>query len=227
MKIPNGVKAILLIVLVLAVDQIVKFHIKTSMTLGESIYVLGNWFQIRFIENPGMAFGLDIPGKWGKPLLTIFRIIAVIVIGWYLRQLVLKKVNTGLILCVALIFAGATGNIIDSVFYGRLFNESTYFTVASLFPEEGGYAPLLYGKVVDMLYFPVIHGHFPKWLPFRAGEEFIFFRPIFNLADTSITTGILTILVFQKRFFHPHLEEGAKATEPEERLGEEEVNSEK
>jgi signal peptidase II len=208
MKIPNGVKAILLIVLVLAVDQIVKFHIKTSMTLGESIYVLGNWFQIRFIENPGMAFGLDIPGKWGKPLLTIFRIIAVIVIGWYLRQLVLKKVSTGLILCVALIFAGATGNIIDSVFYGRLFNESTYFTVASLFPEEGGYAPLLYGKVVDMLYFPIIHGHFPQWFPVRAGEEFIFFRPIFNLADTSITTGIFTILVFQKRFFHHQLEEG-------------------
>lgn len=225
MKIPNGVKAILLIVLVLAVDQIVKFHIKTSMTLGESIYVLGNWFQIRFIENPGMAFGLDIPGKWGKPLLTIFRIIAVIVIGWYLRQLVLKKVSTGLILCVALIFAGATGNIIDSVFYGRIFNESTYFTVASLFPEEGGYAPLLYGKVVDMLYFPVIHGHYPQWFPGRAGEEFIFFRPIFNLADTSITTGILTILVFQKRFFHHQLEEGATATELEERMGEEEVKS--
>ncbi len=227
MKIPNGVKAISLIVLVLVVDQVVKFQIKTSMTLGESIYVLGNWFQIRFIENPGMAFGLDIPGKLGKPLLTLFRIIAVVVIGWYLGQLVRRKVSTGLILCVALIFAGATGNIIDSVFYGRIFSESTYFTVASLFPEEGGYAPLLYGKVVDMLYFPVIHGHFPKWLPFRAGEEFIFFRPIFNLADTSITTGILTILVFQKRFFHPHLEEGAKATDQEERMGEEEVNSEK
>jgi len=206
MKISNSVKAILLIVLVLLVDQIVKFQIKTTMTLGESIYVLGRWFQIRFIENPGMAFGLDIPGKWGKPVLTLFRIIAVAIIGWYLRQLILKKVKTGLILCVALIMAGASGNIIDSVFYGRIFNESTYFTVASLFPEGGGYAPLLYGKVVDMLYFPIIQGHFPQWFPFRAGEEFIFFRPIFNLADSSITIGIFAILIFQRRFFHEHLE---------------------
>jgi signal peptidase II len=204
MKISNGVKAILLIALVLLVDQIIKFQIKTSMTLGESIYVFGNWFQIRFIENPGMAFGLDIPGKWGKPVLTVFRIIAVVAIGWYLKQLIIKKVKTGLILCVALILAGATGNIIDSVFYGQIFNESTYFTVASLFHERGGYAPLLYGKVVDMLYFPLFQGHFPQWFPFRAGEEFIFFRPIFNLADSSISVGILTILVFQKRFFVGH-----------------------
>lgn len=204
MKIPDGVKAISLIVLVLLVDQIVKIHIKTSMTLGESIYVLGNWFQIRFIENPGMAFGLDIPGKWGKPVLTIFRIIAVTAIGWYLHQLLAKKVKTGLVLCVALIMAGASGNIIDSIFYGRIFNESTYFTVARMFPEEGGYAPLLYGKVVDMLYFPVIQGHIPQWFPFRAGEEFIFFRPIFNLADSAITIGILIILIFQRKFFHGH-----------------------
>ena len=201
MKVSDGVKAISLIILVLLVDQIVKFQIKTSMTIGESISVFGNWFQIRFIENPGMAFGFDIPGKWGKPVLTLFRIIAVIAIGWYLNKLIVKKVGTGLILCVALILAGATGNIIDSVFYGRIFNESTYFTVATLFPDGGGYAPVLYGKVVDMLYFPVIQGHLPQWFPFRAGEEFIFFRPIFNLADSSISIGILTILVFQKRFF--------------------------
>jgi signal peptidase II len=201
MKVSNGVKAISLIVMVLLVDQIIKFQIKTSMTIGEYIPVFGNWFQIRFIENPGMAFGLDIPGRWGKPVLTIFRIIAVIAIGWYLNQLISKRVKTGLILCVALILAGATGNIIDSMFYGMIFNESTYFTVATIFPEGGGYAPLLFGKVVDMLYFPLIQGHFPQWFPWRAGEEFIFFRPIFNLADTSISTGILTILVFQKRFF--------------------------
>ena len=207
MKISNLVKAITLIVLVLLIDQVVKFQIKTTMTIGESISVFGNWFQIRFIENPGMAFGLDIPGKWGKPVLTIFRIIAVVAIGWYLNQLIIKKAHTGLILCVALILAGAAGNIIDSVFYGLIFNESTYFQVATLFPEEGGYAPLLYGKVVDMLYFPVIHGHFPSWFPGRGGEEFIFFRPIFNLADTSISVGILTILVFQRRFFPHHEEE--------------------
>jgi len=204
MKLSNGIKAVLLIVLVLLADQIIKYQVKTSMTIGESIYVLGKWFQIRFIENPGMAFGLDIPGKWGKPLLTAFRIIAVVAIGWYLRQLVVKKVKTGLILCVSLIFAGAAGNIIDSVFYGIIFNESTYFTVASLFPEGGGYASLLYGRVVDMLYFPLIQSHFPQWFPFKAGEEFIFFRPIFNLADTSISVGIFVVLIFQKRYFHGH-----------------------
>jgi signal peptidase II len=209
MKISNGAKAVLLIVLVLLIDQIVKIQIKTTMTIGESIPVFGNWFQIRFIENPGMAFGLDIPGKWGKPVLTLFRIIAVVAIGWYLNQLITKKVSTGLILCIALIMAGATGNIIDSVFYGLIFNESTYFTVATMFPEGGGYAPFLYGKVVDMLYFPIINGHFPQWFPFKAGEEFLFFRPIFNLADTSISVGILTILVFQKRFFNEETGETA------------------
>jgi signal peptidase II len=201
MKVSNGVKAISLIVLILIVDQLIKFHIKTSMTLGQSIYVFGHWFQIRFIENPGMAFGIDIPGRWGKPVLTVFRIFAVIAIGWYLHQLIVKKLQTGLILCVAMILAGATGNIIDSVFYGLIFNESTYFGVATFLPEHGGYAPLLYGRVVDMLYFPIIHGHFPQWSPWRAGEEFVFFRPIFNMADSCITIGILTILVFQRRFF--------------------------
>jgi signal peptidase II len=164
----------LLIFLVLLLDQLVKIQIKTSMTIGQSIYVFGNWFQIRFIENPGMAFGLDIPGKWGKPVLTIFRIIAVVAIGWYLKQLINRKAKTALILCVALIMAGASGNIIDSVFYGRIFSESTYFSVATLFPPEGGYAPVLYGKVVDMLYFPVIHGRIPQW--FLPPGEFI--RPI-------------------------------------------------
>jgi signal peptidase II len=202
MKISKGAQAIALILLILLVDQVIKFQIKTTMTLGESITVFGNWFFIKFIENPGMAFGLDIPGRWGKPMLTLFRIIAVIAIGWYLRELVKNHVNTGLILCVALIFAGAMGNIIDSVFYGLIFNESTYYTVARLFPPDGGYASLLHGRVVDMLYFPIIKGTYPGWFPFSPGEEFIFFRPIFNIADSSITTGILIILLFQKRFFH-------------------------
>jgi len=201
MRISNGVKAVSLILLILLIDQIVKIQIKTTMTIGESITVFGNWFFIKFIENPGMAFGLDIPGKMGKPVLTIFRIIAVIAIGWYLHQLIIKKVKTGLILCVALIFAGAMGNIIDSVFYGVIFNESTYFNIAQIFPPEGGYSSLLHGRVVDMLYFPVIRGTYPSWFPFYAGQDFVFFRPIFNIADSSISAGIISILLFQKRYF--------------------------
>jgi len=211
MKISNGVKAVSLILLILLIDQIVKIEIKTTMTIGESITIFRNWFFIKFIENPGMAFGLDIPGKWGKPVLTVFRIIAVIAIGWYLRELVIKKVTTGLILCVALIFAGAMGNIIDSVFYGLLFNESTYFNIAQLFPKEGGYGALLHGRVVDMLYFPIIKGTYPSWFPIYAGQDFVFFRPIFNIADSSISVGIISILLFQKRFFKenkPVVEEG-------------------
>jgi signal peptidase II len=199
-KLSIGTKAILLIVLVLVIDQIIKIQIKTTMTIGQSIFVFGDWFQIRFIENPGMAFGLDIPGRWGKPVLTLFRIFAVAVIGWYLRQMIIKKASNGLIFCIALILAGASGNIIDSIFYGVIFDESTFFKVATMFPEDGGYAPLLYGKVVDMLYLPVIQG-LPEWFPGKGGENFIFFRPIFNIADTSITTGILIILIYQKRFF--------------------------
>jgi signal peptidase II len=201
-KISNGVKAISLIILVLFLDQLVKIEIKTTMTIGESITIFGNWFFIKFIENPGMAFGLDIPGKQGKPILTIFRIIAVIAIGWYLRELVIKQAKTGLVLCVALIFAGAMGNIIDSVFYGVLFNESTYFSVAQMFPKEGGYGQILHGRVVDMLYFPILQGTYPNWFPVWRGQEFIFFRPIFNIADSSISIGIVSILLFQKSFFH-------------------------
>ena len=201
MKISNGVKAISLIVIVLFIDQLVKIEIKTTMTIGESITVFGNWFFIKFIENPGMAFGLDIPGKQGKPILTIFRIIAVVAIGWYLRELVIKGAKTGLVLCVALIFAGAMGNIIDSVFYGVIFNESTYFSVAQIFPKEGGYGHILHGRVVDMLYFPILQGTYPNWFPIWHGQEFIFFRPIFNIADSSISIGIISILLFQKSFF--------------------------
>jgi signal peptidase II len=217
MKLNKGTKAVLLILSVLILDQVVKILIKTSMTIGQSYHVLGNWFQIRFIENPGMAFGLGIPGELGKPVLTIFRIIAVIIIGWYLRQLAKKNAPTGLVLCVALIMAGAMGNIFDSLFYGLLFNESTYFSVASLLPSGGGYAPMLYGRVVDMLYFPIIQGHFPSWFPWHAGEEFIFFRPIFNIADSSISIGIIWILLFQKRYFK---EDAAKAKAQEEAAAE-------
>ena len=219
MKLSIHARAILLVIAVLAIDQLVKIYIKTTMTIGESIPVFGNWFQIRFIENPGMAFGLDIPGRWGKPVLTLFRIVAVGAIAWYMNQLIRRKVPVGLIMCVALIMAGAAGNIIDSLFYGLIFNESTYFDVATLFPEGGGYAPLLYGKVVDMLYFPIIQGQFPQWFPFKAGEDFIFFRPIFNLADSAISVGIFTILVFQRRFFkeeHVGSDKGQGTSDEEE-----------
>ncbi len=194
-------KSILIIALILIVDQVLKIWVKTHMTLGESIPVMDNWFIIKFIENPGMAFGIDIPGRFGKMSLTIFRIIAAIGIGWYLHTLIVQKAHTGLIICLSLVMAGAVGNIIDSAVYGLIFNESNYFAPSQLFPEAGGYASLLHGKVVDMLYFPLLKGTYPQWFPFLGGEEFIFFRPIFNIADSSISVGVIAILLFQKRFF--------------------------
>jgi signal peptidase II len=193
-------KAILVIVLVLFIDQLVKIWIKTHMTLGESIPVFGNWFIIRFIENPGMAFGIDIPGKFGKPALSIFRIIAVFVIGWYLISLTRKKAPTGFIICIAMIFAGAIGNILDSMFYGILFSESTYFETAIMLPQAGGYASFLHGQVVDMLYFPLIEGNYPSWFPIWGGQQFVFFRPIFNIADSAISVGVMAIFIFQRKY---------------------------
>lgn len=205
----------MVIAVILVLDQIFKFWIKTHFTIGQTIPVMGNWFLIRFIENPGMAFGIDIPGQWGKPALTIFRILAVGVIGWYLYTLIQKKVATGLIICVSLILAGAAGNIIDSVIYGVLFSQSTYMEAAQFLPEGGGYAPVLYGHVVDMLYFPIIDTHFPSWVPWFGGKEFVFFRPIFNIADSSISTGVIAILLFQKRFFKHEQEEKQKSASAE------------
>ncbi len=193
-------KALLVIFLILIIDQVSKFIVKTSMPLGATQPVIGNWFLIRFIENPGMAFGIDIPSKIGKPVLTIFRIIAAILIGWYLRSLILKKASVGFIICIAMIFAGAVGNIIDSVFYGVIFSESTYFEIAKIFPKGGGYAPLLNGRVVDILYFPLIESNYPDWIPFWHGQKFIFFRPIFNIADSSITLGVISIIIFQRKY---------------------------
>lgn len=194
-------KVIIVVFFILVIDQITKILVKTNMTLGESIPVMGNWFFIRFIENPGMAFGIDIPGKFGKPMLTIFRIIAVIGIGYYIRTLIKKGAPSGLVVCLSMILAGALGNIIDSTFYGMLFSESNYSQIAEFNPDGGGYAGLLHGQVVDMLYFPLLDGQFPEWLPFWGGKHFIFFRPIFNLADSSITVGVTIILIFQKKYF--------------------------
>lgn len=192
--------AILIVVVVLIADQCSKLWIKTHMMLGQEFRVLGNWFIIHFTENDGMAFGMDLPGSYGKILLSLFRIAAVIGIAFYIRHLIRKSSPKGVIVGLALILAGALGNIIDSAFYGLIFNES-YFQVASMFPAEGGYAPFLYGRVVDMLYFPMINGIYPDWFPFVGGNPFIFFRPVFNLADSAITCGVLYMLIFERKFF--------------------------
>lgn len=194
-------KSFLIIFLILVIDQVIKIWVKTQMTLGESIPIFGNWFIIKFVENPGMAFGIDIPGKFGKLALSLFRLIAIVIMIWYLRTLIKKNFQPGLIICLSLVLAGAIGNMIDSAFYGLIFNESTYFTPAKFLPEDGGYATFLHGRVVDMLYFPVIDGTYPLWFPLLGGNEFVFFRPIFNISDSSISIGVILILLFQKRFF--------------------------
>lgn len=191
----------IVISLVLLLDQTSKIIVKTQMTIGQNISVLGDWFNIYFIENEGMAFGMQFSGEYGKLILSLFRIVAVVFIGWYIYKLILKDAPRGLIACISLIMAGALGNIIDSAFYGVIFSESHFSQAAQMFPPEGGYAGFLHGKVVDMLYFPIIRGEFPQWFPFWGNQEFIFFRPVFNIADSAITIGVLILLVFQKQFF--------------------------
>lgn len=190
-----------IILLVLLIDQVSKILVKTQMTLGESIPLLGNRAYIHFTENYGMAFGLEFSGEYGKLALSLFRIIALIFIGWYTHKLIKKDAPAGLLVCMGLIFAGAMGNIIDSAIYGLIFSESYFSQVATMFPEGGGYGTFLHGKVVDMFYFPVLRGYYPEWFPFWADREFIFFRPVFNVADASITLGVFSLLIFQKRLF--------------------------
>ena len=203
----NTRKSILVILVILVLDQAVKILVKTNMTLYQQIPVLGNWGLLHFVENNGMAFGLSFPGSTGKIILTLFRIGAVAAIGFYLHHLIKLKAHTGLIITLSMVMAGALGNIIDSVFYGLIFSISTPIEAAAIFPKDGGYAPLLQGKVVDMFYFPVIKGNYPEWI--REGASFIFFRPVFNVADASITVAVGTILLNQKRFFR-HLSPGTE-----------------
>jgi signal peptidase II len=193
-------KSILLILLILLIDQALKIWVKTHMEIGDEIHLFGKYGMLHYIENNGMAFGMEMGGKKGKIILSFFRIIAICGIGWFLTSLIRKKANTGLILAVSAILAGAIGNLIDSAFYGMIFSES-FSQPAILFPPGGGYSSFLQGRVVDMLYFPIINTHWPAWSPFRSGESFVFFRPVFNIADSSITCGVFAILIFQKRMF--------------------------
>lgn len=192
----------LLVALVLVVDQVLKFWIKTSYPFGHVMNIAGQkWAQLYFIENPGMAWGMELGGNWGKLILTLFRLIAVTFGTWYLWKVVRENTYTkGFIVCASLIYAGALGNLIDSLFYGLIFEESSYMHVAKVVSPGNGYGGFLHGKVVDMLYFPMVHSTFPAWMPFLGGKDFEFFSPIFNIADASISVGVLTLLVFQKRF---------------------------
>ncbi len=197
-------KSLLLVALVLLADQISKIYIKTHFELGESVEVF-SWFKILFIENEGAAWGtklsdlLPVSESAGKLILTVFRLFAIAGIGYWLWDILRKKANTILIVAVSLIFAGAIGNIIDSVFYGQLFNHS-FGQVATLGSDEP-YAGLFYGKVVDMLYFPMIDTLWPDWIPYLGGKAFRFFEPVFNIADTAISTGVGILLVFNKSAF--------------------------
>lgn len=189
----------LVILAVLIVDQAVKFWIKTNMYIGEEFYILNqSWARIHFIENPGMAFGMEFGGSFGKLALSLFRIVAVVALSYYLVKLVKSKAGNGLLVCFALILAGAIGNIIDSAFYGILFSKSTPMNLAEFLPEDGGYAPFLKGWVVDMFYFPLYEGNWPEWL---GGGRLEFFKPVFNVADASISVGVIAILLFQRSFF--------------------------
>jgi len=225
-------KALLIILAVLLVDQVSKVYIKTHFVLSEEIRVFGlDWFRIHFLENNGMAWGKEFGGRSGKLFLTLFRLMAIAGIGYWLYDAVRNKAHTILIVTISLIFAGALGNIIDSVFYGILFSDS-YQRVAAFLPPEGGYDSLFYGKVVDMLYFPVIDTmlpdwvpeisfDFPQWLPLLGGNHFslfenrhfTFFDPVFNVADTAISTGVGLLLLFNRTIFPKKSELNASAEE--------------
>ncbi|MGM0647920.1 MAG: lipoprotein signal peptidase [Bacteroidota bacterium] len=211
-------KVAIVVFLVLLLDQALKFYIKTTMYLGEDIYVFGDWFIIHFTENNGMAFGWELAGETGKYILSIFRLLAVGGIGYYIWYAYGKNARPGLLIALSLILAGALGNILDSAFYGMIFSESgNYFNQvpAVLFPEKGGYSSFLQGRVVDMFYFPIIKGSYPDWI--MGGKEFIFFRPVFNLADASITVGVFMLLLFQNRYFTKH-GHGIRSVDDEENI---------
>ena len=204
MQISTKQKIFWLVIIILLLDQVLKIWVKTNMEYGDQISILGaDWAFIHFVENNGMAFGISLGGKIGKLALSLFRIGAVAFLIYYLNRLIEEKQGAGVLICFALILAGAIGNILDSVFYGMIFSESPYHGgLAELFPEGGGYESLLFGKVVDMLYFPMIDTHWPDWMPLVGGNRFQFFKPVFNIADSSISVGIVSLLIFQRKFFN-------------------------
>jgi signal peptidase II len=200
--------AVLLILFIILIDQALKIWVKTHMPYGvEGEHkVIGDWFRLHFLENEGMAFGMKLGGgaAIGKIILTLFRLVAVVFGFFLLKKLVVKEYSRGAIICGALILAGALGNLIDSMFYGMIFTNSSYHTreIAHFTSFGQGYGQFLHGRVVDMLYFPLCSGTFPKWMPFVGGDHFEFFEPVFNIADAAISIGVITLVLFQKRFIH-------------------------
>ncbi|AJA68485.1 lipoprotein signal peptidase [Myroides odoratimimus] len=192
-------RAYLLVLIVLILDQLLKIYIKTNFLLNDEIVVF-DWFRIHFIENEGMAWGVELPGDYGKLALTLFRIVAVCGIAWWLNDSFKKKASNYLIVAIALIMAGALGNIIDSIFYGVIFNESTPGQIATMFSDQP-YGSWFHGKVVDMFYFPIWKGYLPEWLPIWGGNYFTFFNAIFNIADVAISVGVGILIVFSKKVF--------------------------
>ena len=193
--ISRGWLAVILTLAILIIDQVIKIEVKTHMCLHQSIRIT-DWFYINFIENSGMAYGMTFINKL---VLSLFRIVAVSVIGYYLWKQVKEKARYGYIVCLAMILAGAAGNIFDSMFYGLCFNASSPYYVSYFVPFGQGYAPFLMGKVVDMFYFPIIDTYWPQWMPFVGGDHFIFFSPVFNFADACISVGVIVLLLFYRR----------------------------
>lgn len=191
----RGWAAALVVLVILVVDQVIKIWVKTHMTLHEQIEIL-SWFKIVFIENNGMAYGMEIGSKL---VLSLFRVVAVGVLGYYIAQQVRKQARWGYVICLSMVLAGAAGNIFDSAFYGLIFNASSEFYKSYFVPFGTGYAPFLMGKVVDMFYFPIIDTYWPQWVPFVGGDHFIFFSPVFNFADACISVGVIVLLLFYRR----------------------------
>lgn len=205
---------VIIILAIIFADQALKYWVKTTMSYQEQIPLIGSWFRLFFIENEGMAWGWKFGGEWGKMALTLFRLVAVIFGVFYIRSIIRKNMHPGFIICASMIFAGALGNLIDSLFYGMIYSGSDVGTpIAKLFPKEGGYAGFLHGRVVDMIYMPIIEDKtFPSWVPVWGGERFTFFSPIFNIADASISIGVIILLIFQKKFFKKSPDEENQTT---------------
>ena len=190
-------RSIWIVLTTLVLDQALKIWVKTHMYLGQE-YQVFDWFYIHFTENNGMAFGMEFGGDWGKLGLSLFRIVFVVFMASFLLKLIRKNADKVLIVSLSLVLAGAVGNIIDGTLYGILFSES-YRQLATFLPEAGGYAPLFFGKVVDMFYFPIFKGYLPEWIPFWGGDYFVFFKPVFNIADSAISIGVAIMVIFQKK----------------------------